>query len=464
MKMNKQIKSTFNKWQSLCVLKFRNIPRKILKEQILCIAASLFLSVVVFFTSQSDSILINGNHIKRTNYGSSDRNISLEVSGLSDKEDIPIDITISPKRYTKDAADNLFKDIVENIEGLIVRDGESLACVSSNLNLTNKLKDRGIDMSWHFYPETNNQSDYRKYRHLIEDNGTVNNDLIPEGEVVTGYLSLIMSTYIVPDPADAEDNTKKDYTNIKYHSEPYKIYVNVVPREISDYDLLLKNLKDRIYNADISGLGEDDLILPTEHEGLTLSYHESTDHTYFMFPFLGIIAALALYMRQGSIKKEEKKKRESMLMLDYSDLISKLMVYIGAGLTIKNSFIVISKNYDNLIDRNIKEDRPLYQELRTLCYQFNRNMAESDVYMDFGRRINLKPYTKLVSLIEQNRRTGTKNLRTMLELEMNDAFEQRKTTARRLGEEAGTKLLLPLFLMLGIVMVIVIVPALTAIR
>ncbi len=52
----------------------------------------------------------------------------------------------------------------------------------------------------------------------------------------------------------------------------------------------------------------------------------------------------------------------------------------------------------------------------------------------------------------------------MLELEMNDAFEQRKTTAKRLGEEAGTKLLLPLFLLLGIVMVIVIVPALTAIR
>jgi 1,4-dihydroxy-2-naphthoate octaprenyltransferase len=52
----------------------------------------------------------------------------------------------------------------------------------------------------------------------------------------------------------------------------------------------------------------------------------------------------------------------------------------------------------------------------------------------------------------------------MLELEMNDAFEHRKTTARRLGEEAGTKLLLPLFLLLGIVMIIVIVPALTAIR
>ncbi len=465
MKITKTIKSTIRKWQSACVLKFRNIPKKVLKEQILCIAISLFLSVLVFFTSQYDNILIDGNHIKRSNYGTGDRNISLEVSGLTQGKDVPLDITISPKRYTKEAADSLFNDIVENIEGIIIQDDDqSLASVSHDLNLIQKLKDKGIDMSWHFYPETDNQTDYKKYRHLIEDDGTVNNDVIPEGEVVTGYLSLIMSTYIVPDSAADNDANRKDYSKVKYHSEPYKIYVNVIPHEISDYDLLLKSLKEKISDSNISGLGEDDLVLPTKHNGLTLSYHETADRTYLIFPFLGIFAAIALYMRQGSLKKEEQKKRETMLMLDYSDLVSKLMVYIGAGLTIKNSFIIISRNYDKLVDRKIKADRPLYQELRTLCYQFNRNMPESDVYLDLGRRINLKPYTKLVSLIEQNRRTGTKNLRTMLELEMNDAFEQRKTNAKRLGEEAGTKLLLPLFLMLSIVMVIVIVPALSAIR
>ena len=38
-------------------------------------------------------------------------------------------------------------------------------------------------------------------------------------------------------------------------------------------------------------------------------------------------------------------------------------------------------------------------------------------------------------------------------------FEERKARARRLGEEAGTKLLLPMFLMLAEVLVIVVVPA-----
>ena len=61
--------------------------------------------------------------------------------------------------------------------------------------------------------------------------------------------------------------------------------------------------------------------------------------------------------------------------------------------------------------------------------------------------------------MEQNRKAGTKNLRAILRTEMEDAFEMRKNLARRMGEEAGTKLLAPLFLMLGIVMVMIMAPA-----
>ncbi len=464
MKKQSKLQYLLKKCRNSLALKFKNIPQKILKEQLLCIAVSLILSALVFFSSMSSGILINGNSIKRSSYGSGNRTFSLEVSGLSEENDVPLDITVSPRRYTKEEANEIFAYIVENIEGIIIKDDQSLASVSRDLNLITKLKDYGVELSWDFYPETEDPSDYRKYRHLIEDDGKVNNDDISEGTVVTGYLSLVMSTYIVPDSDSGDKQYHKDYFKTKYHSEPYKIYVNVIPKNLSDYELLLKALNEKINEANISGLGNDSIILPTDLNGLNLSYHESQDHTYLIFPFLGLIAAAALYLRQGSLAKEEKKKRESMLMLDYSDLVSKLMVYTGAGLTIKNSFLTISENYDRLIKRKLRPDRPLYSELRTLCYQFQRNMPESEVYIDFGKRINLKSYTKLVSLIEQNRRTGTKNLRAMLELEMNDAFEQRKNTAKRLGEEAGTKLLLPLFLLLSIVMVIIIVPALTAIH
>ena len=49
--------------------------------------------------------------------------------------------------------------------------------------------------------------------------------------------------------------------------------------------------------------------------------------------------------------------------------------------------------------------------------------------------------------------------RGVLEMEAKDAFEDRKDMARKLGEEASTKLLLPMGMMLGVVLMLIVIPA-----
>lgn len=484
----------------------RATPAEIRKQMLLCISASLLLTILVFFLGLQDGTLKEGFRLPRSGYGGSKQYITLEVSGLTEDTSVPLDITVSPKRYTEEEADAVFREIYEQLEELVVAEGESFANLQHDLHLMTKLPKYGVQLSWDFYPELDPtiavgsvpqdddvsaeawtedkvatdedaitedadaaaigmaeqreaaRSYYRKYRHLMDSDGTLHNETLPPGTVVTGYLSLIMSTDIVPENVDGEAK----YLKTQYHSAPYRIYVGIVPRELSRYESLLLQLQQAITAEDEGSLGETMLSLPTEIDGQRIYYSEHEDRSYLLLPLLGVIAAMAIYMRQGQARRTEKKQREALLMLDYSELVSKLMVYIGAGLTVRNALETISQHFDALIARGIKADRPLYQELRTMVIQFRRNMPESEIYLSFGRRVNLKPYTKLVSLIEQNRMNGARNLRAMLELEMEDAFEQRKMTARRLGEEAGTKLLLPLFIMLGIVMIIVIVPAMSA--
>ena len=445
-------------------------PVGIRKQMLLCISASLLLTILVFFLGLQDGVLKEGFRLPRSGHGGSKQYITLEVSGLTEDTSVPLDITVSPKRYTEEEANAVFREIYDQLEELVVAEGESFANLQHDLRLMTKLPKYGVQLSWDFYPELDPalaagsvtpdeaRAYYRKYRHLMDSDGTLHNETLAPGTVVTGYLSLIMSTDIVPTGTDGE--TK--YLKTQYHSAPYRIYVGIVPRALSRYESLLLQLQQAITTEDEGSLGENMLSLPTEIDGQRIYYSEHEDRSYLLLPLLGVIAAMAIYMRQGQARRTEKKQREALLMLDYSELVSKLMVYIGAGLTVRNALETISQHFDALIARGIKEDRPLYQELRTMVIQFRRNMPESEIYLSFGRRVNLKPYTKLVSLIEQNRMNGARNLRAMLELEMEDAFEQRKTTARRLGEEAGTKLLLPLFIMLGIVMIIVIVPAMSA--
>ena len=491
-------------------------PVEIRKQMLLCISASLLLTILVFFLGLQDGTLKEGFRLPRNSYGGQKQYITLEVSGLTEDTSVPLDITVSPKRYTEEEADAVFREIYDQLEELVVAEGESFANLQHDLRLMTKLPKYGVQLSWDYYPDLDPalaagsvpqdedapaeatgvgkmplgddapaealaegeavtedadataiamaeqreaaRAYYRKYRHLMDSDGTLHNETLAPGTVVTGYLSLIMSTDIVPTSTDGE--TK--YLKTQYHSAPYRIYVGIVPRALSRYESLLLQLQQAITSEDEGSLGENMLSLPTEIDGQRIYYSEHEDRSYLLLPLLGVIAAMAIYMRQGQARRTEKKQREALLMLDYSELVSKLMVYIGAGLTVRNALETISQHFDALIARGIKEDRPLYQELRTMVIQFRRNMPESEIYLSFGRRVNLKPYTKLVSLIEQNRMNGARNLRAMLELEMEDAFEQRKTTARRLGEEAGTKLLLPLFIMLGIVMIIVIVPAMSA--
>jgi hypothetical protein len=68
-------------------------------------------------------------------------------------------------------------------------------------------------------------------------------------------------------------------------------------------------------------------------------------------------------------------------------------------------------------------------------------------------------YRKFGNLLAQNLRKGSRGLTRLLEQEAEDAFEERKSMARKLGEEAGTKMLFPMILMLGAVMLILAFPA-----
>jgi hypothetical protein len=103
--------------------------------------------------------------------------------------------------------------------------------------------------------------------------------------------------------------------------------------------------------------------------------------------------------------------------------------------------------------------RYLGEEILLVCNELDSGVAEAEAYMHFGRRCRSRQYTKLCSLLVQNLRRGNDTLLDVLQEEAQNAFEERKNLARELGEEAGTKLLFPMMIMLGITMLIIIVPA-----
>ena len=85
--------------------------------------------------------------------------------------------------------------------------------------------------------------------------------------------------------------------------------------------------------------------------------------------------------------------------------------------------------------------------------------SETEAIENFGKRIRLLPYVRFTSLLIQNRRKGSEDLLFMLEHEAVAAMEQKRERMRIQGEEAGTKLLLPMVIMLGVVFAVIMIPA-----
>ena len=97
--------------------------------------------------------------------------------------------------------------------------------------------------------------------------------------------------------------------------------------------------------------------------------------------------------------------------------------------------ISASKNYRGI--------RFAYEEMAKTCNEMQSGVTELESYEQFGKRCGLKAYRKLAALLTQNLRKGSKGLSELLRTEADQAFEERKAAAKKRGEEAGTKLLLP---------------------
>ena len=74
-------------------------------------------------------------------------------------------------------------------------------------------------------------------------------------------------------------------------------------------------------------------------------------------------------------------------------------------------------------------------------------------------KIGYQKFLKLICIQERNLEKGTRDIGEMLAAEAREAWEQRKSEARKRGEEASMKLLFPMMCLFVLVLVILLFPA-----
>ena len=384
------------------------------------IVAAGFILFIVCSTFLNNTEL--SNYIQRPYVDEDDTEVKIEVEGLLEGSQ-KIEIPVSKRVYSNEEVKEAMKKGMDEILKILPGENTSLQNITTDVNPVSELSDLGLSLKWDF-----GDSD------IIDIQGKVDNENLSESVDIDIGVTLSYESY----------------------EESYVIPARVMPKPMSADESLIKRFKDYISVADKKSAGESGFYLPESFEGKKLVYHLEDGMNFHLIWIMGIIVAILLYLREknNDRQKLEKKKRE--LLKDYPDIVSKLIVFIGAGLSVRQSWEGIVKDYES----ENKEKRYAYEEMAKSLARLKTGTQENVVYKEFGRSCLLRQYMKLASLLEQNRKSGISTLSTLLGMESQSAWEERLNLAKREGEELNTKLLLPLFMMLLIVMMMIIVPAL----
>lgn len=358
----------------------------------------------------------------RPENGKGDRKEKLEV--WIGEEPYSMEVTVRERPKTEAETAEELQKAEDGMEMLFLGENQDLEHITEKVNMPSVYPGTDIAIQWYL-----NSWEY------ISVDGTVKNEGFTRAEQVevTAVLSL-------------EDQTVSwDRT------------VWVCPLENPDDKALIRILSWKM--EDTQKEDTETVELPKQAAGKSIMWYPEKDHTWLMLA--GLTACAVCAMMFGQQKEEEKAlaEREKRMKLAYPDIVSRLSLYMGAGISSRKAWERIAAGYRNRTSGPVNE---AYEEMCTTLYEMQNGVPESIAYEKFGARCRLPSYLKLGALLSQNLRKGTRNLSALLEEESREAFENRKAYAKKLGEECESRLLFPMLLMLLTILVMVMYPAVTS--
>lgn len=240
-------------------------------------------------------------------------------------------------------------------------------------------------------------------------------------------------------------------------TEIWQKKVTVYPPSLSEKKKLQKEIQKEAEL--LSENPSEPLYLPQTVRGEEIRYRKTGTETGRIICIMSLVLGLGVYPLQ---KEKEKKKQELVkkeMQRDYPDIIQKLVLFLRAGFTIRKAMEKIADGYLRSKEKYHAKERSAYEEIVRTCKEMQGGIYEAEAYERFGVRCGLSQYKVLSVLLVQNLKKGNQNLLELLEREEAVAEDERKRSAKVRGEEASTKLLLPMVLQLIVVLMILMIPA-----
>lgn len=391
------------------------------------ILAGTVLGVLVSRQARENRLMKERNQITRGDYRQETAKVELEaeVAGYPVQK-----FSLEVKGYVpgKDQVDALEADFWEEMCKAALGKNISWDEVRSDLCLEKRLDDYPFSVEW-----------TSRNPYLVDDNGTV----------------------AKPEAGDNETGEPLELTAVVTYNQwewTHTIHLTVKPPLLSAEEQLYRELEAYLKLSENESREEAVFMLPGVWQDKEIRWTEEVEDYGIVLWALTLGTGVAIFFLKDKDLHTQVQDRQRRIKYAYPSIVNKLELYLGAGLTIRSAFERIAEDYRQ--EQAEDGDRqPAYEEILFTCRELRTGTAEAEAYERFGKRCGVQEYIRLGTLLSQNLKKGSTALLMRLREENENAVREQIHRSRQIGEEASTKLLMPMVMILGIVMVVIMVPA-----
>ncbi len=364
--------------------------------------------------------------IERGSYGAGKENVQLRAE--VGKHHHNMSLEVEGQQYSEKEIPKIIEEATRKLEKIVLGKNKSFDEVRKDLNLVTEIPNTGVQVTW----------EMDRYD-LIDLSGKIMHDQIPKtGEVI--QLKAIL----------AAGQTEMEHI----------FYVHLFPPKLNKEDAQKKKIEDQAKAMEAKDKTSPYVVLPEYVDGKKLTWRYPQDSRAAGVLLLGSFLAGFLVFWEEYEKKKKETFRKEELLREYPQIVSQLTLFVKAGMPVRTAWFKIAETYE----KEKKVPQSAYEEMVYTMNEIKHGISESESYERFGQRCGLISYRRFGTLLSGNIKKGTKGMTELLKKETMEAFEERKNRAKKLGEEAGTKLLGPMFMMLLVVLTIIVVPAFLSIQ
>ena len=338
----------------------------------------------------------------------------------------PIDVTVAAVPYDRKEEQTRIREASKNLETIFLGQNTSLDHVTMDLHMPTQIGDSEVMVQWYL--------DSWKY---LEPDGTLKNEGLEEPVWIQVQALLNFG----------EENLTWNRT------------IQICPPEAPDITMMVRMLQYQLQECQAGY--EETIQLPAEVSEQAVTWYPQRDTRWLWTTLLTGAALCGLWTGKKREDEQRLQKYERKMQLAYPDIVNRLSLYMGAGISIRHAWERIIRGYEKQRQMTGNSE-DAYEQMKLALRQMQNGVAETVAYEQFGVDCRLSSYLKLGTLLSQNLRLGTGNLAEMLKAEAKDAFEDRKALARKIGEECESRLLLPMLLMLLSILIMIMYPAVSS--